>query len=60
MGIKSRGCFSLNFCVKADQCENCGIKCDKCIRYNCFIPKGTAGISRKCMERYGKKRYKHE
>lgn len=38
MGIKSRGNFKIELCIKFD-CQNKSIKCKECIRFNKYLKK---------------------
>ena len=62
MGTKSRGNFRINHCVR--KCENRGIKCAGCIKYNHYVKEGVAKLSRECYEAFtkplNKKRDNHE
>ena len=34
MGAKSRGCWHVEFCIRAEKCRNLGKKCKECIKYS--------------------------
>ena len=36
MGMKSRGNWNINFCIKQSSCENKNKKCSSCIKFSLY------------------------